>query len=203
MSAFKEDAAKESFFEFKRTTRTPEAEDYVIFTNTEGAGTEVAGGQIRVGHFVLFLTDGELGQPRYYGHLHVEADWTDDALDHLVGEVEDRFVDQPPSGRQNFFLWVYRSELRGEWADTITDDRHRGLWGLFNQVEETQEKVEQVPDKVEEPLSELIEENYTAIEEIIESDADEETKRREISKRLRVGLEKMLPTVMMEYESTE
>jgi peptidoglycan hydrolase CwlO-like protein len=93
---------------------------------------------------------------------------------------------------------TFEGEVVGGTTDQIKSDKERELHGIHNQLQKTQEMIESIPDT----LDEVLNDQYEEIEEIIESqELDDEEKRQRVRDKLRVGLERGLPTIVYEGSS--
>jgi hypothetical protein len=191
--------------EFTRAIRTESSEEYLIFSSDPEAGSELAGSSnhgSRVGRFILQYADGPLSRPFVSANLILEAKWEDSAISEIVDELDRKIVDSLGSGarhqRSTIDVVTFEGEVVGGTTDQIKSDKERGLHGIHNQLQKTQEMIESIPDT----LDEVLNDQYEEIEEIIESqELDDEEKRQRVRDKLRVGLERGLPTIVYEGSS--
>lgn len=185
-----------------RAVRTWDSEQFIIFSSDPDAGSplhEEATHATRVGHLIVQYAQSTLSKPFVTGTLLLEADWDEDAYSALIRKLDYELVSSIGGGgrhqRESFDVEVFIGESVGGATDRIESDEERGLHGIHNQLRQTQEMVESIPESIDE----VIAEQYGEIEDIIESqDLDEEEKRRRVQDKLRVGIEMGLPTIMYE-----
>jgi len=121
-------------------------------------------------------------------------------------ELDDGVVDSLGGGscvqRARYNVTVFTGEMSRLSTDLIDRDEDRGLRGLHTQMRRTQDMVDTLPEEFADTIDETIEEQWGEIESIIESTSlDDEEKRQRVRDKLRVGLERGLPTIVYEGSS--
>jgi hypothetical protein len=93
-------------FHFERETRTPQSEVYVI----EAEGEEVA------------RLDLHFSGSTAYATLCVPADFDDDDIEELIGEIDERIVMSWDPLRDDFIVTVWSGREVGVFSETGDDD---------------------------------------------------------------------------------
>jgi hypothetical protein len=193
---------------FKRTIRTNDSEEYLIFSDDPDAGDQdIASSGSRVGHIIIQYLERDLSGTYISGTLLLEGNWNSTPARNLARKFDRDIVDTIGTGnrekRASFNVQIYTSQWMEEITDRVTDDRERGLYGIHKRFDKTQDMVETLPEEFSETVEDVVSKQYDEIEDIIESDVDEDEKRRQIQDRLTIGLERGLPTFLYENSVEE
>ncbi|EMA39391.1 hypothetical protein C448_15079 [Halococcus morrhuae DSM 1307] len=193
---------------FKRTIRTTDSEEYIIFSDDPDAGDEdIASSGSRVGHIIIQYFENNLSGTYISGTLLLEGNWNSTPARNLAKKFDRDIVDTIGAGnreqRESFNVQIYAGQWMEEITDGVTDDKERGLYGIHRRFDKTQNMVETLPEEFSETVEDVVGKQYDEIEDIIESDADEEDKRRQIRDQLTIGLERGLPTFLYENSVEE
>ena len=93
-------------YSFERETRTPQSESFVI----EREGDEVG------------RVDLHYAQTTAYATLCVTTDFDDDAIEDLIGEIDERLVMSWEPLRDDFIVTVWSGRELGVFSETGDDD---------------------------------------------------------------------------------
>lgn len=194
---------------YNRAIRTSESEQYILFSSDPDAGADLheeASSASRVGHLIIQYASSSLSRPYVSGTLILEAEWNQRATTALIEKLDHEIVSSIGAGskyqRETFDVEVFIGESVGGTHDLVEEDEEQGLRGLHNQMRRTQEMVDTLPEELSDAVDEIVTEQYDDIEDIIESQSlDEGEKKRRVKDKLRVGLERGLPTIMYENNS--
>lgn len=193
---------------FNRLIRTDSSEQYLILSSDPEAGSELhkdAPHESRVGHIIVQYVSGQLSRPFVNGLLVLEADWEGEAAQSLISKIDYEIVSSLGAGsyhrRQTFEVEIFIGESVGGTTDRVEDDSQRGLYGVHKQFSETQEMINRLPESLSETIYAAVDEQYQEIEEIIESDLDEQEKKERLRDKMEMGLERGLPTFMYRGDS--
>jgi hypothetical protein len=93
-------------YQFERETRTPNSETFVIETNGDEIGR----------------VDLHYANSTAYATLCVPADFSDDNIEELIGEIDERLVMSWEPLRDDFIVTVWAGREVGVFSETGDDD---------------------------------------------------------------------------------
>ena len=193
---------KKMKLEIKRSSRTNTSEEYYIFSDNPNAGAKLhKESASRVGHFILLFIPSVDGKTYFSGTLILEAKWEKNAITELISDLDDNYVSILGYEREDFAISVYYAEEIGFWSDIITDNTERGTHGIFMELRELKELLEELKACINESpeiLKTIIDKNYDKIESIIDSTDGENRKnklKKMISSEFAIGIQKGLPSL--------
>ena len=154
-----------------------------------------------MGRLLIVYDDREFPDDRVGVNLLIEADWTEGAVRQLIRRVYGEIlVEGGPDADLQMTAYSVE-EIDSEFYPSV-DELSDGIREVHERFDETQKMVDELSETLSDEIDRIIEQQYTEIEDIVESTTSEQEKKEALRNHLKVGLERGLPTLLYEL-STE
>lgn len=107
-----------SRFQFERESRTPHSESFIIFTDEKEIGR----------------ADIHLGTDLANATLCVPEDFSEDDIQDLIGEIDERLVMTAHPYREDFIVTVWLGRQAGVYSEELEDELEEELEGNGRQA---------------------------------------------------------------------